>query len=165
MSSSIRREIARLVFAERWAALATFDGEHPLASMVAYAAEPGLDGLLLLLSGLSQHTRNLVADGRSSLAVSAPDTGQGDPQTLPRVTLNGRAVVVARGDDQFGEAAARYVARFPAAAPRFDLGDFLLLRFVIDNARYVGGFARAVSLSGDELREAARDEQAHPFTA
>jgi len=160
MSSSIRREIARLVFSERWAALASIDAGRPLASMVAYAAEPGLEGLLLFLSGLSQHTRNLATDGLASLVVSAPDTGEGDPQTLPRVSLNGRALVVARNDPAFDAAAARYVARFPAAASRFGLGDFLLFRFVVDDARYVGGFARAVSLSGDDLREAARDEQA-----
>jgi putative heme iron utilization protein len=162
MSSSIRREIARLVFSQRWAALASIDDGQPLASMVAYAAEPGLEGLLLFLSGLSQHTRNLVADGRASLVVSAPDTGVGDPQTLPRVTLNGRALVIARHDPLFDEAAARYVARFPDSAMRFGLGDFLLFRFAVADARYVGGFARAISLSGDDLREAARDEESAP---
>jgi hypothetical protein len=165
MSSAIRREIARLVLGQRWAAVATLDDGHPLASMVAYAVEPGLEGLLFFLSGLSRHTRNLVADGRASLAISAQDTGEGDPQTLPRVTLNGLAEVLARTDPRFAGAAACYVARFPAAASRFDLGDFLLFRFLVTDARYVGGFARAVSLTGDELREAARDEASPPDRA
>lgn len=156
MVSSLHLEIARLVLSQRWGALATLNDGAPLASMVAYAPEPGLAGLLLFLSGLSLHTRNLTADPRTSLVVGQPDPGTGDPQTLPRVSLQGRALEISREAQEFGTAWGHYVARFPEAAPRLNLGDFMLLRLIVDEARYVGGFARAVTLDGDELREAGR---------
>lgn len=156
MVNAVRLDIARLVLKQRWGALATLDSGAPLASMVAYAPEPDLSGLLLFLSGLSVHTQNLLADPRASLAVSEPDSGTGDPQTLPRVSLQGAAAVIARESAGFGPAWARYVERFPDAAPRLDLGDFQLFRLTPAEARYVGGFARATRLSGEDLREAAR---------
>jgi len=156
MPSSLDLEIARLVLARRWGAIATLNDGAPLASMVAYASEPGLDGLLLFLSGLSLHTRNLAADPRASLVVGDPDPGSDDPQTLPRVSLQGRVTEISREARGFPAAWARYVARFPEAAPRLELGDFVLLRLVVEEARYVGGFARAVTLGGDRLREAGR---------
>jgi hypothetical protein len=124
--------------------------------MVAYAPEPGLGGLLLFLSELSLHTRNLLASPRASLAVGEADAGAGDPQTLARVSLQGEVAVLPRESDGFPGAWAVYTSRFPDAAPRIELGDFRLFRLIVDEARYVGGFARAVRLSGDELREAAR---------
>jgi putative heme iron utilization protein len=156
MTSAVRLEIARLVLDQRWAALATLHQGLPLASMVAYASEPGLEGLLFFVSELALHTRNLLEEPRASLAITAPDTGEGDPQLLPRVTLGGRAEPVERETDAFAQAGARYLAHFPDAAPRFGLSDFLMFRFVVSDARYVGGFARAVTLTGEQLREAAR---------
>jgi putative heme iron utilization protein len=156
MVNAVRLDIARLVLKQRWGALATLDSGAPLASMVAYAPERDLGGLLLFLSGLSVHTQNLLADPRASLAVSEPDSGTGDPQTLPRVSLQGAVTVVARESAGFGPAWGIYVERFPDAAPRLELGDFLLFRLAPAEARYVGGFARATRLSGEDLREAAR---------
>ena len=54
-------------------------------------------------------------------------------------------------------AAARacYLARLPAAAPLFDFPDFALFRFVPSEARYIGGFARAYTLTPEHLRQAA----------
>lgn len=155
MSSAIAREAAALIARERWAALATLDVDRPMVSMVAYAAEPALAGLVLFVSGLAAHTRHLVADSRASLAITAPDTGEGDPQLLPRLTLQVTAIELPRGTDDFATSAVVYVRRFPDALPRFELGDFKLFRLVIDEARYVGGFARASTLTADALREAA----------
>jgi len=156
MPSAIQLEVARLVKSQRWAAIATISDGAPLASMVAYAPEPGLAGLLLFLSQLSAHTRALLESNATSVAITAPDTGEGDPQLLPRVSLQGRVTEVPRDTEEFEAAGATYLERFPEAKMRFQLGDFKLLRFVVEEARYVGGFGRAVSLSGDELREAAR---------
>jgi putative heme iron utilization protein len=144
-------DAARLVVAQRWAALATVSQGRAAGSMVAYAAEPGLRGLLMFLSMLGSHTRDLIADPRSSLVVTAPDPGEGDPQTLPRASLEGAAHEVARHDPEFAGAWACYVGRFPDAAPRIALTDFLLMRFVPERARYVGGFARAATYTAEEL--------------
>jgi hypothetical protein len=155
--SAIQRDVVSLIQQQRWAAVATIDEGAPLASMIAYAVEPGLDGLLFFLSRLAAHTRNLLEQPPTSLAITAPDLGKGDPQLLPRVSLQGRAVAIDREDATFAMAGARYVQRFPDAMPRFQLGDFHLFRFTIDSARYIGGFARASSFTGDQLRETARE--------
>lgn len=151
-------EAARLVLETRWAALATAGERGPLASMVAYAAEPGLSGLLLFLSGLSEHTRNLMTAPGCSLAVSRPDPGVGDPQTLARVTLSGSASPLARDGGQFTELWPVYASAFPEAVPRLGLPDFVLFRFRIDTARFVGGFARAFTISGERLAHGAAVE-------
>lgn len=156
MASSIQIEIARLVFSKRWGALATLNDRAPLASMVAYAPEPEIAGILMFLSGLSAHTQNLLDDPRCSLAVTEADSGRGDPQTLPRVSLQGRVQEVPADLAGYASAWRRYVERFPDAESRRGLGDFRLFRLVVAEARYVGGFARAMTLSGEELREAAR---------
>lgn len=160
MASESEREVARLVGGQRWGALASLEtgaAGAPLASMIAYATGPALSYLLFFVSGLAAHTRNLLADPRASLSVGEPDLGQGDPQTLPRVSLSGRALPIERDDPAFGEAWARYVARFPDAEPRLALADFVLFRFTIEDARYVGGFARAARLSAAELQAGARE--------
>jgi hypothetical protein len=160
MATALEKEVARLVAAQRWAALASLEAEGagaPLASMVAYAAGPALSHLLFFVSGLAAHTRNLLADPRASLTVGEPDHGEGDPQTLPRVSLSGRAAPIDRDDPGFAGEWGRYVARFPDAAPRLALADFVLFRFVLDDIRYVGGFARAARLSAAELQDAARE--------
>jgi hypothetical protein len=154
--SAIQREVVALIQGQRWAALATLHDGAPAVSMAAYAVEPGLEGLVMFLSQLSAHTRDLLADGRCALAITMPDAGEGDPQVLPRVSLQGRAVTIPREADEFALAGARYVKRFPNALPRFELGDFHLFRFVVEDARYVGGFARASTFTGDQLRETAR---------
>ncbi len=155
MASTVELEVVRLIQGERWGAIATVDGGRPLASMVAYVPEPALDGVLLFLSHLSQHTRNLLDDPRASLAISRPDSGEGDPQLLPRVTLTGTVEEIDRDSDAWGPAAETYVARFPDAAPRFELADFHLFRLRPASIRHVGGFARAFDLTLDQLREAA----------
>lgn len=149
-------EAVSLIFSRRWAALATVGAEGPLASMVAYAPEPGLAGVLLFLSGLSARTRHLLADRRASLAISAPDPGEGDPQTLPRISLQGEVELIGRSSPSFPSAWEVYVKRLPSAAPLRELSDFDLFRLVVDRARYVGGSGRARTIDGDRLRAAAR---------
>ncbi|NNC92168.1 MAG: pyridoxamine 5'-phosphate oxidase [Acidimicrobiia bacterium] len=147
----------RLVRAQRWAALATLTDEGPSASMVAYAAEPDLSSLLLFLSGLSEHTRNLVNEPRVSLVISETDSGEGDPQTLPRLSVKGAAQVVDRKSPEFEEAWRTYVTRLPAAGPRIVLGDFSLFRVAIASAHYVGGFAQAGTIPPERLAAAAAE--------
>jgi putative heme iron utilization protein len=89
-ATSTELDAARPILTRRWAALATLTDNGPSASMVAYAPEPDLSSLLLFLSGLSQHTRNLLEEPRVALVVTEPDSGEGDPQTLARLSVKGR---------------------------------------------------------------------------
>lgn len=155
MPTDFEIDAAHLILASRWAAIATVKNGAPLASMVAYAPEAGLQGVLLFLSELSQHTQNLLDDPRVSLVVSSPDSGRDDPQLLPRATVTGEARPLPNDGDAFREAQALYLSQFPDAEMRFGLADFHLFRLVPAEIRYVGGFARAFSMTPAELTDAA----------
>jgi len=147
--------LAALIRDRRWAALATLGSNGPEVSWVAYAPETNFSGFLLHLSTLAAHTRNLLADPRAGLAISAPKRDD-DPQTLARVTLQGDVMIIPQNSEDYRNAARRYQERLPASVPRFDFGDFLLLRLTPIRARFVGGFARAYTLDGAGLRAAAQ---------
>src|SRR5579872_3338143 len=100
-------EARRLIRGRDHAALATsFDG-HPYVSLVAVACDSDAS-VLLLLSDLAQHTRNLAADPRVSL-LFADDAGLGEPLATARLSLLGRVERV-----ENPAAAARFAARHPA---------------------------------------------------
>lgn len=122
-----------------------FDG-HPFGSVVRYALDGG-GRPLLLMSRLAEHTRNVDADPRVSLLVA--ELG-GDVQVDARVTVVGRCAR-ASGD---GEAAARYLRRFPDAAELLELGDFDFFRIAPLTVRYIAGFGRIHWLPPQAILEA-----------
>ncbi len=139
----------------RWAALATALAEPaeaaeadsagwPYASLVTVACDWG-GSPILLLSRLSDHTRNLEADGRASLLFEEASR-RTNPQTGPRVTVMGR--LTRTEDEPF---AGRFLARHPAARRYAGFGDFHFYTMAVERARYVGGFARAVWLKGADV--------------
>ncbi len=118
------------------ATLATQLDGQPFASLVTHAVAP--DGALLLwLSTLSQHTRQLDQEPRCAImAQGAPTTA--NPQTAPRITITGLA-------ERIEDAAlkSRWLARHPYAAQYADFTDFGLWRIAPRGALLVGGFAAA----------------------
>ena len=155
MAGEERMKAVQMIRDFRWGALATTSEQGPMASMVSYAVTPNLD-ILMFLSRLARHTRNLDDNPVASLVVSGPDRPDvADPQTLPRVSVQGSVVPIPREDPEFESAWNTYVGRFPAAAPRLGLGDFNIYRLVPSEARYVGGFGAARTIKSDALREAA----------
>jgi len=151
--------LVRLLREQRWAALATTqDDGAPYVSFVAYALEHDLGGILLHLSRLASHTGYLLARPRAALGVSLADEGVADPQTLPRLTVEGRVVPVERDSPGYGAARACYLERLPTAERLFGFADFVLLRLEVEMMRYVGGFARAHTVSGAHLRQWAQGE-------
>lgn len=150
---------ARLLAESRWAALAVLHEGAPAAAMTSYALAPDGAALYVHLSQMSLHTRALLGEPRAALVVSAPDTGEGDPQTLPRVSLSGVALALVPGTPEYEAGQAAYVGRFPGADERFALADFVLFRFEPAEARWVGGFGRALRMSGAQLAEAVRETQ------
>ncbi|MFN0119252.1 MAG: HugZ family protein [Blastocatellia bacterium] len=131
--------IRRLLEQERHGVLSTIslkcDG-WPFGSVTPYALSAA-GTPLILVSGLAEHTRNLVADPRVSLFVQ--DTSRlSNPQAAARVTLLGRATPVA--EEGIETAATLYLARFPEAGQMFQLGDFRLFSVQPWQARYIGGF-------------------------
>ncbi|MDR7039924.1 putative heme iron utilization protein [Methylobacterium sp. BE186] len=129
----------------RSGALATIDAVDgtPFASLVTIATD--VDGTpLMLLSRLSAHTRNLIADSRCSLLFS--QGGKGDPLAHPRLTVTGRAA-------QTGESRARerFLARHPKAKLYADFPDFGFFALAPQAGHLNGGFAKAATLTTAEL--------------
>ena len=150
--------LVNLLARERWGCLATLGADGaPLAAMVAFAADGEGGDLLLHLSTLARHTRNLLQRPRVSLAVSEQYAGQGDPQTLARVAVQGEIELIARDHRDYERLRDAYVAALPDSEPRFGFGDFHLLRLLADEARYVGGFARAFAVDAEAMRAAVRE--------
>ena len=153
-----KHHLMHLISSQRWAGLATLSEDGPLASMVAYVPEPGLGGFLLHLSRLAAHTRNLLQDARASLVITETDTFDRDPQTLARVSIQTRVAVLSRDSEEFSAARAAYIHRLPEAEVLFGFGDFVLFRLEPVEARYIGGFARAYTLSGEQLKRIANNQ-------
>lgn len=126
------------------ATLATAADGQPFASLVTPAVAP--DGSVLLwLSALSEHTRQLAAEPRCAL-LFVGETAEANPQTAPRVSVTGLA---ARVED--AALKARWLARHPYAALYAEFADFSLWRMRPGGALLVGGFARATCLRQAEL--------------
>ena len=146
-------DIADLIFHHRWAALVTSTKELPSVSMVAYATDAREMGLLLFLSQLAPHTRQLIKNPVCCLGVSQGDDGVVDPQTLSRISLNGQVSRVARDDSRFDEWKQVYCKRLPASERLFGFADFSLFLFRPEHGRYVGGFGQAHNLTTQQISE------------
>jgi len=128
----------------RSGALATLDPDGtPFASLVTMATDS--DGTpLMLLSRLSAHTRNLLANPRCSLLFS--QGGKGDPLAHPRLTVVGRAEQSA--EPRIRE---RFLARHPKAKLYADFPDFAFFALAPEAGHLNGGFAKAATLTRDDL--------------
>lgn len=127
------------------------DGEGwPSPSLVLTGFAP--DGSpLLLISGLAEHTRNLLADPRCGLLFDGTG-GHTDRLTGPRLSVQGRAL---RDDDP--ALRDRFLARHPSAAAYAAFGDFALWRVEVARGHMVAGFGRIRALLADALRVADAD--------
>jgi putative heme iron utilization protein len=137
-------EARLLLRSARAATLATESGGQPFASLVTPATDGDLS-VLMLLSGLSDHTRHLRENPRCSLMVTGEPDGP-NIQTAPRLTVVGEAT-----PDPDPAMRARWVAHHPYAAFYADLPDFRVLRLRITGGHWIGGFARAARLKLEDL--------------
>jgi heme oxygenase (biliverdin-IX-beta and delta-forming) len=129
----------------------TMDGD-PWASLVTYGL---LDGApVLCVSQLAEHGRNLAADPRASIAIVGPASDP-DPLAGGRVTLAG--VVERPAGDERGAARDAHLAGVPAAKYYIDYSDFSLWILRVQRVRWVGGYGRMESASGEAYLAAQPD--------
>lgn len=135
-------------------ALATQSLRLPGFPFVSHApvAHDGSGRLLLLLSRLAEHSRNLGADARVSVMATLAD---GDPQAQPRVTLLGELKSVSPTPAQQD----RYLRFHPESGAFLGFGDFRFYRLEPVRVRMVGGFARAGWIEPADWRCRALDER------
>jgi hypothetical protein len=150
--------LAALIHGQRQAALGTLADGAPFVSIVLYALQEDSHGgppvFLVHTSRLALHTRNMETDPRVSLLIAQPDLGAGDPQALPRVTIQAVAQPIPRESADYERSKECYVARLPDAAFLFSFSDFVFFRLVPTEARYIGGFAKAFTLTVEQIQEA-----------
>ena len=129
----------------------TTDGD-PWASFVTYGLLRGAP--VLCTSNLAEHGRNLAADPRASIAIVAPH-GDADPLASGRVTLAGEF------EEPTGEerAAARdaHLSAVAAAKYYIDYSDFSLWVLRVRRVRWVGGYGRMDSTTGEAYAAAEPD--------
>ncbi|BCK86909.1 hypothetical protein MIZ01_0675 [Sideroxyarcus emersonii] len=130
------RAARQLLRAHRYGALGTlskkFDG-HPFGSITPYLVDH--DGsLLILISALAEHTKNIRHDPRVSLITHNQEDAH--IQAQGRITVIGTASLVAERE----QAGKRFLRYFPEAQTCFDMGDFAFYRIAPLMLRYIGGF-------------------------
>jgi putative heme iron utilization protein len=106
------------------------------------------------VSGLAGHTKDMRADSRVSLLVMQAEGEGTDTQALARVSVQGEARECERGTPEAGTARAAYLARFPEAEALTSFGDFAFFAIRPVQARFVAGFAQAMSTTGETLAKA-----------
>lgn len=129
----------------------TADGD-PWASFITYGLLAGQP--VLCVSNMAEHGRNLAGDPRASISIVAPDAGS-DPLASSRITLAGVAerpvgdeLAAARQAHLDGVASARYYIDFSA---------FSLWVLRVQRVRWVGGYGRMDSTTGEAYAEAEPD--------
>jgi putative heme iron utilization protein len=151
MDADTARALRQLFDRRPVAALGTLHRGDPALSMVPFVLRPGEATLLIHVSGLAAHTRDMQQHPRVSLLVMAEDDAGQPPQALPRVALQCDARALPPEGAEYEAARAAYLGRFPDAAPTFELGDFAIVVLQPVSARLVAGFGRAYALVGDAL--------------
>jgi putative heme iron utilization protein len=128
------------------------DDGAPYVSMVPYALAPSVGCLVIHVSGLAAHTRNLQARTNVSLLVVQSEVPGESVHALPRVTLAAVANVLTPHTPEWQKCRDSYLARFPEAEPMTQLGDFMFVAVEVKNARHVAGFGTARSIDEEEVR-------------
>lgn len=124
------------------ATLAHDDG-YPYASVVELLGTDDGD-IVLLLSNLAVHTRNLTADDRASIVISEHDVVD-EVLALGRATYKGRVSRV----EEPGALREAYLALHPGASTFVDFADFYFYRLAVESVRYIGGFGRMSWIDAD----------------
>ena len=162
---SAAEEARTIVASTNTGTLATLSADgDPWASLVTYGL---LDGQpVLCVTNMAEHGRNLAGDRRASIAIVAPNS-ESDPLASGRVTLAG--VVEQPTDEELTAARDAHLSAVPAAKYYVDYSDFTLWVLRVHRLRWVGGYGRMDSATGeayaaaepDPVQPAATDAIAH----
>ena len=124
---------------------------YPGGSVVGFA--PDEDGRpIFVFSGMSSHTVDILADPKCSVTIADKNfKGAADG----RVNLMGTCERL-RDEEDIAHAKKIYLEKHPGAF-WIEFGDFFFYRMEIEAIRFVGGFARAGTVTPEEYKEAKPD--------
>jgi heme iron utilization protein len=151
MNPDDARSLRTLLETRPVAALATIHNGEPAASMVPFAILPGGTSLVVHVSRLATHTKDMLAHPGVALLVTASLEPGASPLALPRASVQGHARVCETESAEYAAARAAYLAKLPQAEELFSFGDFSLFLVDIRSVRYVAGFGRAMSVAAPQL--------------
>lgn len=151
--------IRTLLTTQPLAALGTVQGGEPFVSMVPFAfisnaALPNSGKLIIHVSTLAAHTKHMIDSPQVSLMVMATPSPDVSAQATPRVTIQGAAAQLDKASSEYEEAKAVYLKRFPQSLDLFGFADFSLFAITPVSARFVAGFAQAMTMNAEEFCEA-----------
>jgi putative heme iron utilization protein len=156
--SRMDRRLVELLLARRTLALGTLDETGaPAVSMAPWALDPAGPDLIVLISALAAHTRQLQAHPRASALICADEEAADSVHALARATLQVEALHPEPGSDDARAALAIYIARHPAGEMLASLPDFRVVRLRVQAARQIAGFGAARDVSAARLRELLRE--------
>ncbi len=142
-SDEIQAAWGKLVEQVRTGVLLTLRNGHPFGSHVLYMFGDDWSRVYLHLSRLAFHTQHLLTDSRVSLFIAEPDKSGKNPLALPRINLQGDAVILPPTDEWYETVKQRYLAKFPQSQIMFGFGDFALWELRMRDAHLVLGFGQA----------------------
>ena len=151
--------LGSLVTNQPLAALGVEQDGEPFVSMVPFSIEPKSRKIIIHVSQLAAHTRQMLANPKVSLMVVAASTtnesvaGRSVTAT-PRVSIQCVATQLEASSAEYQDAKRQYVQRFPESLDLFDFLDFSLFAMTPTSARFIAGFAQAMTLSGASFEAA-----------
>ena len=159
-TDSVRRDYLALRDQVNSAQLATLTSDAcPEAS---YAPCVWFEGdCFVFLSELAGHTRNLKLNPSISLLLIEAEAAAGNAFARKRISLFGKAQIVARADDTYKTVISDFFHRFGEVMKLIEpLPDFHLFRVVVYRGRFIRGFGQAYELAGDRLEQLIRIDPA-----
>ncbi|WP_018412512.1 pyridoxamine 5'-phosphate oxidase family protein [Methyloversatilis thermotolerans] len=154
MTPEQTRTLRQLLADQPCAALATLHKGDPAVSMVPFALRPDGRGFIIHVSGLATHTADMLAHPAVGVMVTAPLIAGTSPLALARLSVRGQAARCAPDSAGYAALRAAYVARLPDSEELFSFGDFSLFLITVESARFVAGFAQALSLTATQFATA-----------
>jgi hypothetical protein len=121
---------------------------YPFATALPFAPDER-HRPIFLISGLAEHTKNLLADARASFLVASREA---QPILAgERLTLVGDVARI----DASAELLARFLRYHPEAEQYVALGDFAFFQLTPKSARHIAGFGEMGWIDGAEWANAA----------
>ncbi len=134
-----KNDIQSLIASTHIAFLSTMGERSPETSMCPYAILNS--DIVLHLSGLAKHTKNIQNNTNVGLMICTPETPDSSPLALARISFTGIIEPVPQAEQ--GTYQQAYLKHIPDAEPLFSFPDFTLYRIKVDSVHWVGGFGKA----------------------
>ena len=150
--------IRGLLAGARVCSLATTDEHGPYAALAAFAVDAETGTLLVHLSDLALHKRQLIADPRVAVLIARPDDGRTEILQHPRLVLRCAAARISKMTAGHADARRTYLERHPRHAVTFGLADFDLFRLTPESGLLNAGFGRAYAVLPLDVLTATRPE-------